>query len=82
MNKIFFWNLILPWSNKNVKLFSGSAIMSCVVIIIPVIVPTQGANEKIMIETAYCIVVAYFEKKEIELCINQVFLKRNPLRRH
>ena len=39
--------------------------MSCVVIIIPVIVPTQGANENIMIETAYCIVVAYFgEKKE------------------
>ena len=39
--------------------------MSCVVIIIPVIVPTQGANENIMIETAYCIVVAYFgEKRE------------------
>ena len=38
--------------------------MSCVVIIIPVIVPTQGANENIIIETAYCIVVAYFEKKK------------------
>ena len=56
--------------------------MSCVVIIIPVIVPTQGANENIIIETAYCIVVAYFEKKRNTRIIMPSFFKTKSMRRH